>query len=86
VPDSTKLAQLWQSRFHGQAPGFAAERDASTRIYEGANQIQRMVMARQLLKGQSSPADLPFMAARQATRQLPRRGPAEWIRPDGTRL
>ena len=34
-------------------------RDAKiTQIYEGTNQIQRMVMARQLLKGLLSPTDL----------------------------
>ena len=37
-------------------------RDATiTQIYEGTNQIQRMVMARQLLKGLLSPTDLPFL-------------------------
>ena len=37
-------------------------RDAKiTQIYEGTNQIQRMVMARQLLKGLFSPTDLRFL-------------------------
>ena len=37
-------------------------RDAKiTQIYEGTNQIQRMVMARQLLKGLLSPTDLRLL-------------------------
>ena len=43
-------------------------RDAKiTQIYEGTNQIQRMVMARQLLKGLLSPTDLRILepAARE---------------------
>jgi Acyl-CoA dehydrogenase, C-terminal domain len=37
-------------------------RDAKiTQIYEGTNQIQRTVMARQLLKGLLSPADLRLL-------------------------
>ena len=32
-------------------PAETATRSTTTRIYEGTNQIQRMVMARQLLKG-----------------------------------
>ena len=37
-------------------------RDAKiTQIYEGTNQIQRMVMARQLLKRLISPTDLRFL-------------------------
>ncbi|MGA2826294.1 MAG: hypothetical protein ABSF03_09220 [Streptosporangiaceae bacterium] len=31
-----------------------------TQIYEGTNQIQRVVIARQLLKGLLSPTDLRF--------------------------
>jgi hypothetical protein len=33
----------------------------NTQIYEGTNQIQRMVMARQLLKGLLSPTDLRLL-------------------------
>jgi alkylation response protein AidB-like acyl-CoA dehydrogenase len=33
-----------------QLPAETATRSTSTQIYEGTNQIQRMVMARQLLK------------------------------------
>ena len=32
-------------------PAETANRSTTTQIYEGTNQIQRMVMARQLLKG-----------------------------------
>jgi alkylation response protein AidB-like acyl-CoA dehydrogenase len=32
-------------------PAETAARPTTTQIYEGTNQIQRMVMARQLLKG-----------------------------------
>ncbi len=32
-------------------PAETAARSTATQIYEGTNQIQRMVMARQLLKG-----------------------------------
>jgi alkylation response protein AidB-like acyl-CoA dehydrogenase len=32
-------------------PAETAARSTTTQIYEGTNQIQRMVMARQLLKG-----------------------------------
>jgi alkylation response protein AidB-like acyl-CoA dehydrogenase len=32
-------------------PAEIANRSTTTQIYEGTNQIQRMVMARQLLKG-----------------------------------
>jgi alkylation response protein AidB-like acyl-CoA dehydrogenase len=34
----------------GQLPAETAIRSTITQIYEGTNQIQRMVMARQLLK------------------------------------
>jgi hypothetical protein len=34
-------------------------RPNNTQIYEGTNQIQRMVMARQLLKRDCGPADYP---------------------------
>jgi hypothetical protein len=42
-----------------------------TQIYEGTNQIQRMVMARQLLKGLFSPTDLRILepASRETGRQ-----------------
>jgi len=48
-------------------------RDAKiTQIYEGTNQIQRMVMARQLLKGLFSPTDLRFLepVSRETGRQI----------------
>jgi alkylation response protein AidB-like acyl-CoA dehydrogenase len=35
----------------GHLPAETAPRSTITQIYEGTNQIQRMVMARQLLKG-----------------------------------
>jgi alkylation response protein AidB-like acyl-CoA dehydrogenase len=35
----------------GHLPAETANRSTITQIYEGTNQIQRMVMARQLLKG-----------------------------------
>jgi hypothetical protein len=38
-----------------------AARSTITQIYEGTNQIQRMVMARQLLKGLLSAIDLLFL-------------------------
>ena len=47
-------------------------RDAKiTQIYEGTNQIQRMVMARQLFKGLLRPTDLGVLepAARATGRQ-----------------
>jgi alkylation response protein AidB-like acyl-CoA dehydrogenase len=41
-------AGLWPSECH--LPAETANRSTTTQIYEGTNQIQRMVMARQLLK------------------------------------
>jgi alkylation response protein AidB-like acyl-CoA dehydrogenase len=35
----------------GRLPAETATRSTTTQIYEGTNQIQRVVMARQLLKG-----------------------------------
>jgi len=50
---------------YGYTRDFPVERfmrDAKiTQIYEGTNQIQRMVMARQLLKRLISPADLRIL-------------------------
>jgi alkylation response protein AidB-like acyl-CoA dehydrogenase len=42
---------LTPSRPTGHLPAETAPRSTITQIYEGTNQIQRMVMARQLLKG-----------------------------------
>ncbi len=48
-----------------------AARSTITQIYEGTNQIQRMVMARQLLKWLISAADLRFLepVSRETGRQ-----------------
>lgn len=42
---------LWPSntRWPGRAPGAAQKRDRSSQIYDGTNQIQRMIIARELL-------------------------------------
>ena len=45
----------------GHLPAETARWSTITQIYEGTNQIQRMVMARQLLKGLFSPTDLRFL-------------------------
>jgi alkylation response protein AidB-like acyl-CoA dehydrogenase len=37
--------------FAGRLPAETATRSTITQIYEGTNQVQRMVIARQLLKG-----------------------------------
>ena len=42
---------LTYGRPTGRLPAETARRSTITQIYEGTNQIQRMVMARQLLKG-----------------------------------
>jgi hypothetical protein len=42
---------LTYSRSMRDLPAKTANRSTTTQIYEGTNQIQRMVMARQLLKG-----------------------------------
>jgi alkylation response protein AidB-like acyl-CoA dehydrogenase len=42
---------LTPSRPTRHLPAETATRSTTTQIYEGTNQIQRMVMARQLLKG-----------------------------------
>jgi alkylation response protein AidB-like acyl-CoA dehydrogenase len=43
-------SMLTPRRLTGHLPGQTAVRSTITQIYEGTNQIQRMVMARQLLK------------------------------------
>jgi hypothetical protein len=52
-------------------PAETARWSTITQIYEGTNQIQRMVMARQLLKGYNYVADLPFLepVSRETGRQ-----------------
>ena len=58
-------------------------RDAKiTQIYEGTNQIQRMVMARQLLKGLLSPTDLRFLGlpVRETGRPTPSRAARSRVR------
>jgi alkylation response protein AidB-like acyl-CoA dehydrogenase len=42
---------LASDRWTGHLPAETARWSTITQIYEGTNQIQRMVMARQLLKG-----------------------------------
>jgi alkylation response protein AidB-like acyl-CoA dehydrogenase len=42
---------LTRSHPKGNPPAETARRSTITQIYEGTNQIQRMVMARQLLRG-----------------------------------
>ncbi len=42
---------LTHGRHERRLPAETARRSTITQIYEGTNQIQRMVMARQLLKG-----------------------------------
>ena len=45
----------------GHLPAETARWSTITQIYEGTNQIQRMVMARQLLKGLLSATELRFL-------------------------
>ncbi|WP_285786004.1 hypothetical protein [Microbispora sp. NBRC 16548] len=40
----------WSKAWSGSRPRCAKSTTQNTQIYEGTNQIQRMVMARQLLK------------------------------------
>ena len=55
-------------------------RDAKiTQIYEGTNQVQRIVMARQLLAGIQSELRSPSMAMARRWRKRPRRSPPACI-------
>src|SRR5450755_1566197 len=56
----------------GHLPAETARWSTITQIYEGTNQFQRMVMARQLLKGLFSPTDCGFsnLSARETGRQI----------------
>src|ERR1017187_8285731 len=60
----------------GHLPAETARWSTITQIYEGTNQIQRMVMARQLLKGLLSPTDLRFsgLRGRETGRPTPSQG------------
>jgi len=50
-PENGAESVLTPCRPTGYLPAKTARRSTITQIYEGTNQIQRMVMARQLLKG-----------------------------------
>ena len=50
-PESGAESVLTPGRPERDLPAETANRSMTTQIYEGTNQIQRMVMARQLLKG-----------------------------------
>ena len=50
-PESGAESVLTPGLHERDLPAETANRSTTTQIYEGTNQIQRMVMARQLLKG-----------------------------------